>query len=115
MEVDMMDSRINGPMPAAGSASQGARPGPVTPLPAAADPPGEDGRELVGRLADAAEIALALPTLSRPQRQAIELAYFGRLSQREIAEHLRVPTGTIKARAARGPLRARQLLTSARA
>jgi RNA polymerase sigma-70 factor (ECF subfamily) len=44
------------------------------------------------------------------QREAIELAYFGDLSQREIAERLSTPLGTIKARTARGLYRLSRLL-----
>lgn len=80
-----------------------------------AEPPGEDGREHADRLADAAELRGALSALPQPQREAIELAYYGELSQREIAERLRVPIGTIKARTARGLRRVRQTLTAARA
>jgi RNA polymerase sigma factor (sigma-70 family) len=92
-----------------------ARPRPAVPLAGVADPPGEDGRDIAARLADAAEIRRVLSALPRPQREAIELAYFGDLSQREIAERLRVPIGTVKARTARGLHRARRFLTSPRA
>jgi len=92
-----------------------ARSRPVIPLAAVAEPHGDDGREIAGRLADAAEIRGALWALPRPQREAIALAYYGDLSQREIAERLRVPIGTIKARTARGLRGARRFLTSGRA
>jgi len=91
-----------------------ARPLPAAPLGDLAEPPGDDGRDHAVRLADAAELRSALLTLPRPQREAIELAYYGELSQREIAERLRVPIGTIKARTARGLRRVRQTLTAAR-
>ena len=47
------------------------------------------------------------------QRQAIELAFFGGLSQSEIAEKLREPLGTIKARIRRGMLAMRDALEGA--
>jgi RNA polymerase sigma-70 factor (ECF subfamily) len=90
-----------------------ARPRPAAPLGELAEPPGEDGRDLAARLADAAEIRGALGALPAAQREAIEMAYYGDLSQREIAERLSVPIGTIKARTARGLHAVRQMLTSA--
>ena len=78
-----------------------------------AKPNGEDGREIAARLADAAEVRGALSALPWPQREAIGLAYYGGLSQREIAEGSRFPSGTIKARTARGLREVRRMLTSA--
>jgi RNA polymerase sigma factor (sigma-70 family) len=63
---------------------------------------GDDGGELAERMAWAAEIRWALTQLPDDQRQAIELAYFAQLTQRQIAEQLEVPIGTIKARVRRG-------------
>lgn len=55
----------------------------------------------------------SLGGLPREQRQAIELAFFGGLSQSEIAEQLREPLGTIKARIRRGMLAMRDALEGA--
>jgi RNA polymerase sigma-70 factor (ECF subfamily) len=52
----------------------------------------------------------AIQKLSRDQREAIELAFFSSLTQLEIAERLKLPLGTIKARIRRGMMRLRDLL-----
>jgi RNA polymerase sigma factor (sigma-70 family) len=63
---------------------------------------GEDGDQLAEQLAWAAEVRAALDQMPAEQREAIELAYFGQLTQREIAERLGIPLGTVKARVSRG-------------
>lgn len=60
---------------------------------------------------DAAVVRQGLLSLPAEQREAIELAFLGGLSQSEIAEMLEQPLGTIKARIRRGMLRLRELLT----
>ena len=56
------------------------------------------------------QVEIALDSLSPPQRQAIELAYFEGLSQSEIAERLQEPLGTIKTRVRLGMQKLRDYL-----
>src|SRR6476646_1547362 len=55
-------------------------------------------------------VKAALETLSPPQRQAIEMAFFEGLSQSEIAERLAEPLGTIKTRVRLGMQKLRETL-----
>jgi RNA polymerase sigma-70 factor (ECF subfamily) len=77
-----------------------------------------DGAEVEPHVeAFAAEISLAtdeleavrtaLGTLPEDQKRAIEMAFFGGLSHHEIADALRQPLGTVKARIRRGMLKLR--------
>jgi RNA polymerase sigma-70 factor (ECF subfamily) len=52
----------------------------------------------------------ALADLPEPQRRALELAYFGGLTQQEIAERLDTPLGTIKTRMRMGMQKLRRAL-----
>jgi RNA polymerase sigma-70 factor, ECF subfamily len=58
----------------------------------------------------AAQIRSAVATLPLEQRQAIEMAFLGGLTQHEIASALNQPLGTIKARIRRGMLKLRDAL-----
>ncbi len=72
---------------------------------------GEDGRELAERYARRQEVREALDRLPDAQREVLMLAYFGCLSQSEIAMQLGVPLGTVKARSFRGLRRLADLLS----
>lgn len=77
----------------------------VVDVEAARDLVGEDGRETAERYAEAAEVRAALARLPEHEREALELTYYAGLTQREIAAHLDVPIGTVKARTSRATRR----------
>lgn len=66
--------------------------------------------EVAGNL-DREAISAALGALSSVQREAIELAYFGGLTQQEIASRTGAPLGTVKSRIRLGLLAMRGVLT----
>ena len=82
----------------------------VVPIEELRDIAGDDGRELAERFARASEVRAALERLPREQREVLTLAYFGDLTQTEIADRLGVPLGTVKARAFRGLRRLADIL-----
>jgi RNA polymerase sigma-70 factor (ECF subfamily) len=85
-------------------------------LVAASDPRGEagdwadtpEGSAIAGERSRLVRDAIA--QLTPVQREAIELAYFGGLSQSEIAERLQAPLGTVKTRLRLGMQKLRETL-----
>lgn len=75
---------------------------------AAHEPTAED--EAVANI-DAEEIRRALATLSPEERAAIDLAYFGGRSYREVALELGEPEGTVKSRIRSGLVKLRGAVT----
>jgi RNA polymerase sigma-70 factor, ECF subfamily len=66
--------------------------------------------EVAGRL-DRDAVVAALGTLSDVQREALELGYFGGLTQQEIATRTGTPLGTVKSRMRLGLLSLRRALS----
>ena len=62
------------------------------------DPTADDAFDTVARSMTYDTARLALETLAPEQREVIELAYFGGMTQVEIAEKTAVPVGTVKSR-----------------
>lgn len=76
-------------------------------------PEPRDHADPARRLDDRDQVRRALRHLPEVQREAIALAYYGDLTQREIAERLDVPLGTVKARTARALHTLSSVLTEA--
>ncbi|HYG57993.1 MAG TPA: sigma-70 family RNA polymerase sigma factor [Symbiobacteriaceae bacterium] len=74
-----------------------------------ADPAGAAESALLG-----AQARAALMRLAPEQRQAVEMAYFGAMTQQEIAQKLDIPLGTVKSRVRLGLDALRQLLVAPR-
>jgi RNA polymerase sigma-70 factor (ECF subfamily) len=64
----------------------------------------------VASILDAETVQAALGALSDVQREAIELAYFGGMTQQEIADRTSTPLGTVKSRMRLGLLAMRRNL-----
>lgn len=72
--------------------------------------PDPDPGELAWIRIESRRVRAALLQLPATQRAVIELAYFSGMTQREMAEHLNEPLGTIKTRVRSGLLRLREML-----
>jgi RNA polymerase sigma-70 factor, ECF subfamily len=73
-------------------------------------PPAPDAARAALSRIDRTTVRDALSALTAPQRRCIELAYFGGLSQSQIANTLDIPLGTVKTRVREGLLRLRDAL-----
>jgi RNA polymerase sigma-70 factor, ECF subfamily len=83
---------------------------PAEPIP---DPPAPGADEAMAATSRREIVQDALRRLPLEQREPIELAYFGGLTQSELAERLDQPLGTIKSRMFTGLQRLRALLVEA--
>jgi len=72
--------------------------------------PGSGADETAMAGDQASVVRAAVATLPVEQKRALELAFFSGLTQQQIAEQLREPLGTVKARIRRGLLKLRDAL-----
>ncbi len=73
--------------------------------PAGAAEPGDPVGDSVVDSEDRARVSSALAALSDLQREALDLAFYGGMTHRQVAERLDVPLGTVKTRIRDGLMR----------
>jgi RNA polymerase sigma-70 factor (ECF subfamily) len=73
---------------------------------------GRSGAEHMEEIEERQRMAQALAQLSRVQREALVLAYYGGRTYREVAEELGIPEGTAKTRLRDGLKRLREVIGS---
>ena len=78
--------------------------------PFAVSAPSDQADNALARTDERERVRAALSQLGAAQREAIDLAFFGGLTQTQIAERLGAPLGTVKARIRRGLLALREVL-----
>ena len=71
---------------------------------------GDSADLLLGQSDERKKVRTALLEIPAAQREAIELAFFGGMTQAEVSAKLSEPLGTIKARIRRGLLALRDVL-----
>lgn len=91
--------------------SRGAQPQVARDVEVANRPGADDVAAQVVRGLTAERVRNALDGLPSEQRETVEMAYFGGLSQTEIAEKMRVPLGTVKGRVRMAMGKLRELLS----
>ena len=74
---------------------------------------GQQADELLDQSEERGRVRAALTKLPAGQREAIDLAFFGGMTQLEISSRLNAPLGTVKARIRRGLLALRDVLQPA--
>jgi RNA polymerase sigma-70 factor (ECF subfamily) len=86
----------------------------VAPLDEGMAPSTPTGPDVADAVSDRSIVQGLLARLSDSQREVIELAYFGGLTQTEIADRLKQPLGTVKTRMRMGLERLREALKAER-